>query len=764
MSSIFCSGSSASSSPFFFHRSQPLRLRAQTSCCPDTQYASHSRRASLFSPIQILCREASHKANSCASASSPPSSGFHKGPVVSRISCSCPCYFSSCCPSSSSGPSSWLPDEAKCIRVYRISACACLQMESRPRCRAVRKRHTGKTTIRLLNWRVRALVETDQHLHLQSMLEEFIKYHVKPNRRTFHLLISGCIRNRDLESAQNLLRVMEQHGVEPDASTTATIAVYYRAFGPNAQVQDRSLDILPSLHGITPTVVLNSLIELRLDAQDFIGCLDLLMLFDSGQVTSIVQVVTGAVSIQGGGGRRKPSSPISYPLSVPPNAETFAIFIRYLSSRDLKATLTVLEGLVSTNIKPTAEVVTSLIHAFFQSQQSSVAIRMVAEMCNSEQCPPEMFLPLGNLDADLQLPLNVTGIRPTTRVFNALLKGILPIRGLDIAHDVINIMQANGLQPNASTVEVLIAYLRKAVTVRPGIMGRLIRRLSSPTSRPSIRHLHILLNVILRHERFLTFGSGWDSVAVRFSRSRQERGRHPKNPESFSGGHISIGGIVLRKGDNRVVKSIVKDLLSRRVNVDSVIAGLRLRQEAGIKLKVDDAQAIFQTILARGFQLNEYHFGALMEGYTRVGDLSGAVDVLRRAMRIGIKPNVVLFTILIAGYARQGNPDDAMRVFQQMVANKIQPDIAAIDAVSSAFFAVGSYGMARHCLVSLWPYVTPFPNEFRSLKLKQLAVEFRSIQTKPKTLSKQEWIALYYKLKHLILRWRASLEPEQKKR
>ncbi|THV04834.1 hypothetical protein K435DRAFT_746110 [Dendrothele bispora CBS 962.96] len=630
---------------------------------------------------------------------------------------------------------------------------------------SVGKRHTGKTTVRLLNWRVRALVETDQYLQLHSILEEFSLYHVKPNRRTFHLLISGCMRNRDLASTQDLLRIMEEHNIPPDESTTATIAIYHRNFGTNSQVQERGMKILPTLGGITATAVLNSLVELRLGARDLTGCLDLLMLFDSKQIISIVQVVSGLVSTQDHEGRYIPSSP-SCSLSISPNAETFAIFIRYFASQaNLVAALHVLEGLLTTSIQPTAEIVASLVHTLFQSKQSTVAIRMVVKMCDPQTRLPETLLPPESDMTDVKLPLDVSGIKPTTRVFNALLKGILPIHGLDVFHDVISVMQANGLQPNASTVEVLIAYLRGASRIRPGTLGRLIRRMYfSPTVRPSIRHLHTLLSVILRHERFLKFGSGWDSFAAKFSRSRQAQVRVVSDSQTSQDRIESIGGLSLRKVDNRITRSIVEDLKSRGVNVDAPLTSLRLRQEAGIKLDLDGAQAVFEAILARGMQVNKYHCGALMEGYVQAGDLRSASDVLKRAIQIGIEPNVVLFTILIVGHARQGNPEDAVRVFQQMVANRIQPDIAAIDAVSSAFFAVGSYGMARNTLMSLWPYIAPFPEDFRTLRLRQLAVEFRSIQPRPKELSKQEWIALYRKLTHLILRWRASLELGKNKK
>jgi len=174
---------------------------------------------------------------------------------------------------------------------------------------------------------------------------------------------------------------------------------------------------------------------------------------------------------------------------------------------------------------------------------------------------------------------------------------------------------------------------------------------------------------------------------------------------------------------------------------------------------MDAAQDVFDLLLARGIQPNEYHFSALMEGYTRKGDVSSAVDILEAATRVGIKPNRVMYTILIVGYARQGQPEEAVTTFKRMVEADIQPDVASIDAVASAFFAVGSYLMARRTLITLWPYVRPFPEELESAPLKELATQFRLLQKDGQdssNLTRSQWKRLYRQLSRLITAWNAS--------
>ncbi|KAF5390205.1 hypothetical protein D9757_002826 [Collybiopsis confluens] len=156
------------------------------------------------------------------------------------------------------------------------------------------ERHTGTTTTRLLNWCIRALVETQQYAPLPYILEDFEKFQAKPNRRTLHLLISGNIRNRDLHEARKLLRLMSQIGLPPDSSTHALIASYYRDLGPNRQVQDQALLSLTTLDEDIAVTVLNRLIQLRLDAGDPAATLQILSVFNTEQVACIIKVIAGS--------------------------------------------------------------------------------------------------------------------------------------------------------------------------------------------------------------------------------------------------------------------------------------------------------------------------------------------------------------------------------------------------------------------------------------------------------------------------------------
>jgi pentatricopeptide repeat protein len=159
---------------------------------------------------------------------------------------------------------------------------------------------------------------------------------------------------------------------------------------------------------------------------------------------------------------------------------------------------------------------------------------------------------------------------------------------------------------------------------------------------------------------------------------------------------------------------------------------------------------------------NEYHFSALMTGYARSGHIESAIGVMHSAIQSGVKANVVMFTIIIVGFARQGKPDKAIQTFQEMISAQVAPDVPAIDAVASSFFSIGAYATARLTLITLWPYIQPFPEEFRALSLHDLAIRFRALHgTDPVRLSKERKIRIYKTLASVKKNWtRQGSDPE----
>ncbi|GLB36254.1 putative pentatricopeptide repeat domain containing protein [Lyophyllum shimeji] len=622
------------------------------------------------------------------------------------------------------------------------------------------KQHLGQMSSRLLNWRARALVEVEDYTGLQGIIAEFKENNLSPTRRTFHLLLSGHIRDCNLSLAKQCLAIMTEAGCPPDASTHALVATHYRRLGLDSNVESRSLEALRDVRDTTATAVVNSLIQLRLDAHDLSGALQLLKLFKPADV----DVIIATMAVKEGVNTTTPdlSSFHTLHLNLLPNAATFSIFINYHASKsNLSGALRIFRSMLSAGINPTSGSVASLLHVFFATQQGDLAVQMVAQICNTKGVKPSMFKRLLSSQATDDLPWIPAGVEPTVQVFNALLKGVLHTRGLSSTRSVLRIMHASNVRPTAATLEILLAHLSKVERAHPSVLLRLLRQLSSPDIRPTLRHMHIILSCVLRHEKYLLYGRGWNTIAAKYSTRRTEPEHHYPEHRISSEADLfdPTAGIALPRALSlrRLACPSVESLSSRSILSDTAMISLRIRRDAAVKSDIDAAKDLFHTLLSRGMHPNEYHFSGLMEGLARSGDVEGALDVMRAANRAGVKPNVVMFTILIVGHARQGNPGKAMQVFRDMVSSGVTPDVPSIDAVASAFFAVGAYDMAKKVLRSLWPYIEPFPDELRNARLKTLAVAFRSLHDENrngvKPPSKEERLALRLELNKLRAIW-----------
>lgn len=621
------------------------------------------------------------------------------------------------------------------------------------------KRHTGRTTSRLLNWRTRALVETQSYSHLHQILDEFRHANQVPSRRTFHLILSGCLRNHDLEGAKACLQSMTDNGLTTDASTDALIAKFYRPFAADFRVRRRALESLPALLPLASVTVLNNLIQAALDSQDIPSTLHFLASFDQASVKIIRPLISADLDPLHTRILANKASIRDLPSlahDIKPNATTFANFINDRAKKaDLPGAMGLFKGMASLGVSATPAVVAALVHAYFAAGQGNTAIRMIEGMQRTIS-----FQPLINdVEPDVEhgidgLPFELSDIPLNIQILNVLFREILRRQGLDNASFVFSILRANNIQPTANTLEILLAHLKNVEGAHPRILFHVLRKFSSPAIRPTLRHLRIILSSIVRQEIYWHSGRGWRTFAAKYPRSPRARSAKLRLASITSRFDPTAGIEVLKPPVHRsFMRSIMESLIDRKVKSDPFMMALRIRLEGVLNSDMDAAQAVFRTMLARGIHPNEYHFSALMEGFVCSGDIGAATDVLKTAEQSGVKANVVLFTILIAAYARTYDPDMALRTFQQMTSTGISPDVASIDAVVSAFYAIGAYSTSRRLLITLWVYIQPFPETLRNTDLKTLAIHFRTLHgSAPRTmkLSKSQRITLHSRVKRIL--------------
>ncbi|KAF7967179.1 hypothetical protein HWV62_35602 [Athelia sp. TMB] len=641
---------------------------------------------------------------------------------------------------------------------------------------ALGKRQSGRTTVRLLNWRTLAAIELANFANLETVLDEFEAEGLKANQRAYHLLISGHLRNHNLRLARENMKKMEDAGFPIDSATHAIVLSVYRKLGPAIEVQEHAFGALRDVDKRTQTIILNNLLQLYFDANDIAGISLVLPLFHLGDSDCPLTDEIGIDTIhRGGNGSSHPLPSVPH-SSVAPDAATFTILMNHVAARrNLPAALRLFGRMLSLGVSPDTAAVSALLRAYFKADGEIIAIRMIAEMCQPCAVPRSLFVSLG-LDSHSHspLPLSVKGIPLTAEIFNALMRNSLNKRGLKGARTVLRIMRYCQMEPDSRTIEIFMTYLDRVQHARPRDLIRVLRNLTSGATRPSLNHVHIIMRSVLRRERFLLQGSGWDVNAAKFSPNRRDLHRYPEG--RISGAAASFdptAGIEFpsKLSYRGLIKPIVQSLSSRRIMSDRSTMAMRIKHEAVSNSDMTAAKAVFEQMLVRGMHPTKHHYAALMEGYAQSGDTRGAESVMASALEAGIRPNVVMFTILLTGHARKGSPDGAMRTFENMVAAGIRPDVPVVDALASAYFAVGAYKISKRILLALWPHAHPPVNRVRGASLKRLTQIFRrhdlrsSARSHPtQKMTKYEQILLRWKIAKILMAWKrvGKLDPNHK--
>ncbi|GJE85760.1 hypothetical protein PsYK624_018390 [Phanerochaete sordida] len=654
---------------------------------------------------------------------------------------------------------------------YQLAQTA--QWAEMPSLVALGRRQTGRTTSRLLNWRARALVEISHFGLLDGVLEEFEEEKIVPNRRTYHTLVSGHLRNRDLAKVKDCLGWMEDAGFPMDASTHALLVSSYRSLGRDSLVQSQALGSLQDLGERNATAVVNSLIQLSLDTRDVRSALKYLAFFDNPSThfphTRDRENSTTADEDKPQTSNSGPAASQRYP-TLSPDIATFTMLTNYAARmRDISLAVDMVERVKHFGVRADDIYIAALVRAYCAVGQVSVALRITATTCKDIPSALSVLRDLGLKDGPSDEPvLGPTGVGISIRILNALLKGVLEAKGLPGMRVLTRLMRDVGLEPNEETIEVFMSYLISQEKVSPRQLKNTL--LAVPRRiRPTLRHVNILLDAIIGKRLASQYPRGWTAVAAAANSGQ------PFTPDTSS--HLDPGpapGILEQMAKNilrgkptfrGITRRLLQSLQSRNIRPDRAMVDLIMRQEALVKRNMSTARTALRIMLARGMHPNEYHFATIMQGYALSGDVRTAEKVLERAKEAGYGTDPVLYTILVHGYARLRHPKEAARIFQLMLKDDIQPDVPSVDALASAYFAVRAFSAARRILLRSWERFAPFPSELAEANLRTLAVAFRKLAPHGiPPLNKRSRRVLRFKLKRIVQNFGARRFGERSRR
>ena len=630
-------------------------------------------------------------------------------------------------------------------------------------------RWTGRSTTRLLNWKTRALVETTRFGLLDGVLEQFRNAGLKPNARTFQLLITGHIRNKDLTRARSYITLMEECGFEVDGSTHALIASAYRQLGPDQEIQRSALASLQDLDGKQATVALNSLIQLSLDAQDTPTALHYLSLFDQPR-----GVIAGNDPHHG-----PPWNGPSPSRSFCPDSATFAILIKHVTNENepdlLEKISSLIEKMKVLNVVPDSIIATAVVRALCTAGDVRSALQIVAQVCQPETKFETLVKRIlvfggvpkvGHLDKD-----NVTFIARRAQLdvhlFNALINGVSGWLGINAVRIILRLMHTNNVIPDSATVEAITSWLNKTERSHPRSLVRALKNLLSPTHRPNPSLCNAVIASLIRRE------NTWVTNDTATPLPPPPSHHTDTSPTSGPLPILTSEEVPQKLGYRGMTRFLVQSLFARRIESNRFTFAQRMKRTA-MRGDTSATKAYLRLMLKRGMHPTVHHYAALMEAHVNAGMMDQAEIIFQSAMQAGIKPNVKLFTTLIAGYGRQRNPDSARRVFEEMVRKGIEPDLPAVHAVASAYYKAKMAGVARTFLIEKWTSVAPVSSHpsLETVGFLDLAKAHRKLHEKlpvwfkgkmrNKNRNKARRMVFRWKMKRVVDAWKKA-DPSRRR-
>ena len=587
----------------------------------------------------------------------------------------------------------------------------------------VSKSIRGRLSVRLLNWRARSLLETRKFAELPLVLNEFAEAKLQPNRRTYHLLLSGHLRNNDLDSTRECLRTMHHANIPPDASTHVLIVKQYRNFGPVHSVRQKSLALLPTLPVDSGVIVLNSLIRSSLDINDLPTARFLTDHFEPPSTNLFLAALSCPFP-------DRPSPHTKIPGLVP-NATTYSIIVNFATKRgDYHSAAGLLNTFSTSGQVVTHDIVAAALNLYFSSKKAEKAAQLFAQLCAEASVAPEIYEAFSSQPSSSQPVLVTSNVPLNTRICNAMLQGALN-NSADV-RPILAIMSAAGLQWNNITVDILLRHLREASDLSSSDLLSTLQNLTRSPSNASMIQLHKIFGRIVEEEK---------AVQRRQARasSKAKTSSEPTTPASSAVATVwdpfdPLAGMVVPPSQDRAGEDLRHfiSMLDPGLKSDSPTFAQRIQVEAVLNKDIAAAEEVFNTMRERGFFPNEYHYNALVEGFALAGKYRQALKTIEIAERSGIKMGVVAYTILISSFGKRRLPRLASRTFRWMLEQNVKPNFRTIDALVQAFCHVGWLPRARWSLLRLWPMVAPLPEGTDAMNLKELRQRFRSLDPQAK--------------------------------
>lgn len=528
--------------------------------------------------------------------------------------------------------------------------------------------------------RMMALVEIGQPASAIQTFSAVPQLAQKPTRNMLTLLLRCHLANSDVLAADKVLDTLAKRGENEGVNFIQAMLNGYRSLGVDPQVEQRVLEDILAGKLRYSTSVINSLLQLQVDANDCKSATPLL----------------GYLNLPEQWKQNGPFAVFADSEKPKGDIATFTILINMacrghkLQRADLEVLWEMLLSTTSTQRPVDALALRALVKGLIASGHSAEAMSVVSDAIRDK---PNVW--------------RVGKVKLTAAVFNPLFRHSVAEQGVDGALSVLELMDEASVLPDAITIRTLTVALGFRLRASPLAMAKFSAKMidALPMITPDSRLLDAVFHQAVdagtrrhapqdeRHlpESHLASPSGMAAAAASPADVDSE-GRQIFDPTA---GMQATGPLRL------AVAPILNAVTQTGTMSSSSAFTSRLVLEGwSPSSSAFSAETIYNLMLKRGIKPTAAHFLQLMQVFVRKHMPQKAEDLFKMAALVGVEPTVEMWSVLVWGYGETGNVKECHSAVQRMQTLGLRPNQYVYSSIGSALLKTRQYSKAHRFMMS----------------------------------------------------------------
>ncbi|CAI9098096.1 OLC1v1034679C1 [Oldenlandia corymbosa var. corymbosa] len=274
--------------------------------------------------------------------------------------------------------------------------------------------------------------------------------------------------------------------------------------------------------------------------------------------------------------------------------------------------------------------------------------------------------------------------------YSTMIKVLADARMWKMALEIKEDMLSAGVTPNAITWLSLISACANAGLAEQSI--RLFEEMLQAGCEPNSQCCNILLHACVEARQY--------DRAFRLFRSWKENGIQPVSTDFKLKTHNIISADCSRDGFSALSDSPVTSEVqyhTKRLSFAPTTATYNILMKAcGTNYR--RAKALMDEMKTEGLSPNRISWSILMDIYGGLGNVKGALQILRSMHQAGIQPDVVTYTTAIKACVEHKHLEVAFSLLSEMRRYQIKPNMVTYDTLLRARSQYGSLHQVQQCL------------------------------------------------------------------